>query len=125
MPAFLIREPRCLDEFWRAFEVLLKEHRSLNAAWIALQNRGPILQVRHDVIRDFEVVTKQIEFREFLIGPVNAIETRHCDLLASRLDDQVASWPVQAEKFFNRNNRAAFLFRSFYFFFRDRKSTRL
>ena len=60
-----------------------------------LQDRGPVLQVRHDVIGDFQVVTQQVEFRELLVGPVDAVKARNRHLLAAHLDDQVTPGPVQ------------------------------
>src|ERR1700752_2825020 len=77
LPAFLIREPRSLDEFGRAVEVLLKEHRRLDAAWIALQNRRPVLEKRHDAIGDVQIETEQVKLREFLVGPVDTVQTRN------------------------------------------------
>src|SRR6185369_14195147 len=74
LPAFLIREPRGLDEFGSAVEVLLEEHRRLDPAWIALQNRRPVLKKRHDEIGDAQIVTEQIKLSEFLVGPVNTVQ---------------------------------------------------
>src|SRR5262245_42768308 len=77
LPPFLIRESRSLDKLRCAVEVLLKEHRRLDASWIALQNRRPVLQKRHQAIGNVQVVTKQIKLREFLVGPVNTVQARN------------------------------------------------
>src|SRR5215212_55727 len=100
-PSFLVNQPRGFDELRRAVEVLLEEHRRLDATRIPLKDRGPVLQVRHDVVGDFQIITEQVEFRELLVGPVNTIQARNCHLLAAHLYDQVAFGPVQAEKLFD------------------------
>ena len=74
---FLIRQTRGLDEFRRAVEVLLKEHWRFDTAWIALQYRRPVLEVRHDVIRDLQIKGEQIKLREVFVGPVNTIQARN------------------------------------------------
>src|SRR5215216_8212330 len=71
LPSFLIRQPRGLDELRSAVEVLLEKHRRFDSAWISLQYRRPVLQVRHDVIGDLQVETQQIKLGEFFVGPVN------------------------------------------------------
>src|ERR1041384_8621378 len=74
LPAFLVCQPRGLDEFGSAIEVLLKEHRRFDAAWIALQYRRSLLQVRHDVIGDLQIEAEQIKLGELFVGPVNTIQ---------------------------------------------------
>src|SRR6202008_5184994 len=77
LPALLICKSRCLDECGGAVEVLLKKHRRFDAAWIALQNRRPFLEKGHVVIGGRQIVTDQIEFREFFVGPIDTVQTRN------------------------------------------------
>src|SRR6185295_7396504 len=72
--SLLIREPDCFDKSWRAFQVLLKEHRRFDAARPALQNRGPIFEKRQYVRADLKVVTQQFKFGDSFVGPVDAIK---------------------------------------------------
>src|ERR1041384_5512162 len=74
---FLICQSRGFDEFGRAVEILLKEHRRLDAAWIALQYRRPVLEIRHDVVGNMQIVTEQIKLGELFVGPVNTVQTRN------------------------------------------------
>src|ERR1044071_8124930 len=76
-PPFLVCKSGRLDKLWRAIEVLLKKHRRFNATRISLQNRRPVLQIRHDVIGNFQIVTEEIKLRELLVGPIDAVQTRH------------------------------------------------
>ena len=71
---FLIHEPQSLYECRRAFRVLLEKHRRFDAARITLQDRGTVLQIRHDEIADLQVIAEQIELCEFLIRPISSIQ---------------------------------------------------
>src|SRR5690242_14665526 len=71
----LIYQLDCLDVRRRRARVLLKEHRRLDAARISLQDRRAVLQKRHEVRTDLQVITEQVELRKFFRGPVDAIET--------------------------------------------------
>src|ERR1043165_1573987 len=115
LSSFLIRQSRGLDKLRRAVEVLLKKHRRLDAARISLQYRRTVLQERHDVVRDFQVITEQIKLREFFVGPVNTVQARYRNLLAAHLQHEVAFRTVQLQKLINCDNSATFLTGSFYF----------
>src|SRR5688572_32274627 len=68
LPAFLVCKSPGLDKLRRAFEVLLKKHRRLDAARPPLKDGGPIFQVRHDVVRDLEIETEQIKLCKLFVG---------------------------------------------------------
>src|SRR5829696_6335758 len=93
LPAFLVRQSRGLYKGRRAIKVLLEKHRRLNATRITLQDGGPILKIGHNIICDSEIIAKQIKFGEFLVRPVDAIQACDRHLLATDLQDQVASGP--------------------------------
>src|SRR5687768_14966689 len=90
LPAFLVCKSPGLDKLRRAFEVLLKKHRRLDAARPPLKDGGPIFQVRHDVVRDLEIKAEQVKLRELLVGPVDAIEARDGNVFAADLHDEIA-----------------------------------
>src|SRR5829696_6889943 len=77
LPAFLVCQSRGLDEFRRAVEVLLKEHRRFDAARVALQYRRTVLEIRHDVVGYLQIETEQIKLRELFVRPVDTIQARN------------------------------------------------
>ena len=111
--SFLICETRRLDEGGRALQILLKEHRRLNPARITLEDCRPALQKRHDERFRVKVVAQQFELRNFLAGPIDAIETGERDALALDLQNQIALWFLESEKFFARDRQALALTRAF------------
>src|SRR3982751_3210580 len=72
--AFLIHEALRLHKGRCAFEILLEEHRRIDAAWPALQDRRTIFQKRHELIANQQVVAQQVIFGELLSRPVDSFE---------------------------------------------------
>src|SRR5215475_13653571 len=71
---FHVCEADGFDESWRAFQILLKEHRGIDATRPSLQYGWPIFQVRQQVSAHPDVITEKIEFCYFFIRPIDAIE---------------------------------------------------
>ena len=72
---FLISQMRGLNERRRALQILLKKHWGFDPARVALKNRRPIFQIRHNAGTDAQVIAEQIELSDFFFGPIDAIET--------------------------------------------------
>src|ERR1700738_4733838 len=85
LAAFLIREPNRLDEGRGALQVLLKKHRRLNPARVALQNCRTVFQKRQEQGTDAQVITKEIEFGELLVRPIDTVKTGKGNALAGDL----------------------------------------
>src|SRR4026207_232464 len=98
LPAFLVCESLGLDKLRRAFEILLKEHRRLDPARVSLKDRRSIFQVRHDEVGNLEIEADQIKLGEFLVRPVDAIETRYGHKFAPDLDDEIAFRLCETQK---------------------------
>src|SRR5262249_35362033 len=103
---FLIRQADSPDECRRALEVLLKEHRRLDAAWIALEDRRTVLQKWENVVTYAGVVTEQIEFRQFLVRPIDALETCERNALTIDIEKQIALWLLERQKLLDRDGWA-------------------
>src|SRR5207247_8717501 len=72
--ALLIRQAHSFDEWRRALQILLKEHRRINAARVTLQDSRPVLEEGKNVRREPVVITKEIELGNLLVGPINTID---------------------------------------------------
>src|SRR6266567_1693512 len=95
---FLVCQPRDFDESGRALQILLKEHRGVNAARPPLQYRRPVLQKRHDQPADMKVIAEQIKLSDLFVRPVNALEMRQRHMLAIHIQQQLAFWLFEREK---------------------------
>src|ERR1700752_561455 len=87
LAALLVYESRGLDEFRSAVEILLEKHRRLDAAWIALENRRPVLEKRHYAIGNVQVEAEQIKLRKFFVGPIDTVQARNRYLFATNFQD--------------------------------------
>src|SRR5438093_249168 len=106
LAALLIRQAHSFDEWRRALQILLKEHRRINAARVTLQDSRPVLEEGKNVRREPEIITKEIELGDPLVGPINTIDVGERYLLAVNFQNQIALGFLQREKFVARNSRA-------------------
>src|SRR5213075_204661 len=114
LATFLIHQPHRLDVSGCTFRVLLKKHRRLNPTRIPLQDGRPIFEEGHYLRANLQIVRKQIELRQLLVRPVDAIETGDGYPLAFDVENQVAFRFLEREKFLGRDCRSLFLPRDLY-----------
>src|SRR3989449_8549490 len=113
--ALLIRQAHSFDEWRRTLQILLKEHRRINAARVTLQDSRPVLEEGKNVRREPEVITKEIELGNLLRWPIDAIDVGERHVLPVNFQNQIALGFLQREKLLARSGRAFTLARALAF----------